>query len=58
MQLALIIPVGAPVTDANDAIEILPVDTDKTINNLSKYSKKAIYLLRCFSSLSLISAIK
>ena len=35
-RLALIIPKGATVTVANDAIEILPVVTDKTINDLSK----------------------
>ena len=35
-RLALIIPTGATVTVANDAIEILPVVTDKTINDLSK----------------------
>ena len=32
LQLALIIPTGAPITVANDAIEMLPVTTDKTIN--------------------------
>ena len=59
-QLAPIIPAGAPITVANDAIEMLPVATDKTINDLSKYSKEAIYLLRflLINSLSLISAIK
>ena len=36
LQLALIIPTGAPITVANDAIEILTVVTDKTINDLSK----------------------
>ena len=40
LKLALIIPAGAPMTVANDAIEMLPVVTDKTINDLSKYSKK------------------
>ena len=44
-QLAPIIPAGAPITVANDAIEMLPVATDKTINDLSKYSKEEIYLL-------------
>ena len=39
-QLAPIIPAGAPITVANDAIEMLPVVTDKTINDLSKYSKE------------------
>ena len=37
LKLALAIPTGAPVTVANDAIEMLPVVTDKTVNNdLSK----------------------
>ena len=36
LQLAIIIPTGAPITVANDAIEMLPVATDKTINDLSK----------------------
>ena len=34
LKLALIIPTGAPITVANDAIEMLPVATDKTINDL------------------------
>ena len=36
LQLALIIPAGAPITVANDVIEMLPVAIDKTINDLSK----------------------
>ena len=40
LQLALIIPTGAPIAAANDALEMLLVANDKTINNLSKYSKK------------------
>ena len=58
LKLALIIPIGAPMAVPNDAIEMLPVLTDKTINNLAKYSKEAIYLLSLFliNSLSLISA--
>ena len=36
LKLALIIPTGAPMTVANDALEMLPVVTDKTINDLSK----------------------
>ena len=40
-QLALIIPTAAPITVANDAIEMLPIATDKTINDdLSKSQKK------------------
>ena len=34
LQLAPIIPVGAPITVANDAIEILPDNIDKTFNDL------------------------
>ena len=35
-QLAPILSTGAPITVANDTIEMLPVATDKTINDLSK----------------------
>ena len=35
-QLARIIPVGAPITVANDAIEMLPANIDKTFNDLSR----------------------
>ena len=35
-QLAPIIPAVAPITLANDAIEILPDNIDKTFNDLSK----------------------
>ena len=35
LKLALSIPAGAPITVANDAIEMLPVVTDKTIYDLS-----------------------
>ena len=35
-ELALAVPRGAPVTVANDAIEMLRVVTDKTINDLLK----------------------
>ena len=60
LKLALTIPTGTPMTVANDAIEMLPVVTDNTINDLSKQSKEAIYLLSLLliSSLSLISATK
>ena len=53
LQLPPIILAGAPIRIANDAI-------DKTFNDLSKYSKEAIYLLilLLISSLSLISAKK
>ena len=36
LKLAHAIPAGAPITVANDTIEMLPVVTDKAINNLSK----------------------
>ena len=36
LKPALTIPTGAPRTVGNDTLEILPVVTDKTINNLSK----------------------
>ena len=36
LKLALTIPTGAPVTVANDVIEMLPVVIDKTISDLSK----------------------
>ena len=36
LKIALTIPTGAPVTVANSAIEMLPVVTDETINDLSK----------------------
>ena len=35
LKLALIIVTGAPMEVANDAIEMLPVATDKTINDFS-----------------------
>ena len=33
LKLALDIPTGAPITVANDAIEMLPVVIDKVIND-------------------------
>ena len=36
LKLALTIATGAPIRVVNDAIEMLPVVTDKTINYLSK----------------------
>ena len=45
LKLALIIPASVSMTVANDAIEMLPIVTDKTINDLPKQSKEAIYLL-------------
>ena len=40
LKLALTISTGAPIIVANDAIEMLRVLVDKTINYLSKYSKE------------------
>ena len=37
LRLALIIPIGAPMTVANDTIEMLSIFTDKTVTGLSKY---------------------
>ena len=51
LKLALNIPTGAPITVANDTVEMLPVVTDKTINDVWKYSKEAIYLLSFPSSI-------
>ena len=36
LKLALTIPTGAPMAVANDAVQMLLVATDKTINDLSK----------------------
>ena len=36
LKLALVSPTDAPMTVANDAMEMFPVITDKTINYLSK----------------------
>ena len=36
LKLLLTIPTGTPVTVANDAVEMLRVASDKTINDLSK----------------------
>ena len=60
LKLALAIPTGAPITVANDAIDSPSFAADKTIKDLSKYSKETIYLLKLLliSSLSLISPIK
>ena len=36
LKLELAIPTGAPITVANDVIEMLPLVADKTIKDLSK----------------------
>ena len=60
LKLAFAIPTGAPMKVANDAIEMLPLVADKTIKDLSKQSKEAIYLLGLLliNYVSLISATK
>ena len=58
LKLALTIPTGVPVTVANDAIELLPVVTDKTIKNACQNSQKNHYIYLLISYLSLISATK
>ena len=57
LQLAAFIPAGTPIIVANDAIEILPDNIDKTFNNLSKESKEAIYLLRFLLISSLLISL-
>ena len=39
LKLVLVILTGAPMTNSNDAIEMLPVVTDKTIIKTVKRSK-------------------
>ena len=60
LKTALTIPTGTPITVENDAMEILSVVIDKTINDLSKKSNEAIHLLSVLliNSLFLISATK
>ena len=40
LRLALVIPIGAPITAAKDAIEALPLVTDKKIKRFFKIIKK------------------
>ena len=50
LQLALTTPTGAPITVANDAIEMPPVVTDKTINDLIvKIVKKSNIFTKYFA---------
>ena len=49
LKLAVAIPTGALITVVNDAIEMLPLVAHKTIKDLSKQSKEAIYLLSFYS---------
>ena len=43
LKLALTIPAGASMTDANDAIEMLLVVTDKTMTCQNSQKKQYIY---------------
>ena len=58
VRLALAIPIGVPITVANDGVEMLLLVSNKTIKDFK--SKEAIYLLiyLLINSLSLISATK
>ena len=47
LKRALIIPKGAPMTVANDAIEMLPVVTDKTI--IEKIVKRSNIFTKSFA---------
>ena len=60
LKTALTIPTGTSIRVENDAMGILSVVIDKTINDLSKKSNEAICLLSVLlvSSLFLISATK
>ena len=43
LKRALAIPAGAPITVANDAIEMLTVVTDKTMTYQNRQKKQFIY---------------
>ena len=44
LKLPLTVPAGVPITDANDAIEMLPVFTDKTLMTYqNRQRKQCIY---------------
>ena len=60
LKLALSIPISGVITVTNDVVELILLVTDKTIQDLSTYSKEAIYLLSVLliNSLSLTSATK
>ena len=58
LKLALTIPTGAPITYANDAIEMLPVVTDQKMTYQNSQRKQYIYLVFCSLILSLILATK
>ena len=45
LKLELAIPTGTPTTVSNDAIEMIPTVSDKTIKDLLKQSKQATFLL-------------
>ena len=43
LKLAIAIPTGAPITVENDAIEMVPVITDKTMTYQNRQKKQYIY---------------
>ena len=43
LKLALTIPTGAHITVVNDAVEMLPVVTDKTMTYQNSQKKQYIY---------------
>ena len=55
LKLALTIPTGAPITVVNDAVEMLPVVTDKTMTYQNSQKKQYICKVFCSLALFLIS---
>ena len=49
LKLALAILTGAPIKAANDVIEMIPLVADKTINDLSKWSRKSNIFTKPFT---------
>ena len=49
LKLALTILTGAPIKAANDVIEMIPPAADKTINDLSKQSRKSNIFTKPFT---------
>ena len=49
LKLAVTIPIDAPTAFANDETEMLPDKTNKTINALSKQSKKSNVFAKSFA---------
>ena len=63
LQLALIVPTGAPIAVANDELEMLSIATDKTMIYLNIQKKQCTCwdfcseLLRIFSLISVIKSL-